>query len=201
MLAMVIALFLDRSIASAVHESGLGRLVEGKKWAEAIKEPGVIWFTVAVAGLLLIARQIHWKQAIFVLLCGVVSGVNGLVKWIVGRTRPFKLPGTSELRPFELHPFWHGLRGFAHQKDLCFPSGHACTAAALAAAMFVVWPKGWWIFLMLAVMVGIERVVENAHYASDVVGAMGLAILGTYVVYQRLGGWMRNAASMESSEK
>jgi len=192
-IAFAIALSFDTTIAEYVHTSGLGHHVEGTRWAQAIKAPGDFRFTIGAALLLLIVRQIRWKQAVFVLLAGAIGGANPLIKWIVGRTRPYKLPGTYELRPFTLHPFWHGIRGFAHQKDLCFPSGHECNAGALAAAMFVVWPKGWRIFLTLAVLVGIERVMENAHYASDVVGAMGFVMLGTAMLYRVLSNWMQPA--------
>jgi len=133
-IAFVVALLLDTRIARFDHDSGLARFVEGKWWAELLKAPGVIWFTAVTAALLLVFRQVRWKQAVFVLLAGIVSGTNAVVKWIVGRARPYKLPGTHELRPFEFHPFWHGLNGLFTQKDLCFPSGHECTAGALAMA-------------------------------------------------------------------
>jgi membrane-associated phospholipid phosphatase len=189
-IAFLIALSLDYPIAHWVHASGLGRQVEGKWWAQVIKAPGDVHYAVAVPILLLLTRQIRIKQAVFILLAMAFSGTNGLVKWIAGRTRPYKLPDTAELRPFELHPLWHGFNGFFNQKDLCFPSGHECTAGALAVAILLVWPRGRWIFLMLAVLVGIERPAENAHYASDVVAAAGFAMLTTTLLYKLLAIWM-----------
>jgi len=190
-IAFIIALYLDYPIAHWVHTSGFGKQVEGKWWAQIIKEPGEFGFTIAVALLLAIIKQIKPKQAVFVILAGIASGSNALVKWIVGRFRPYKLSGTSGLHPFELRPFFHGLAGLFNQHDLCFPSGHECTTAALATAMVLVWPRGAWVFVILAILVGIERPAENAHYASDVVGAVGFAMLLTVLLYRVLGDWMK----------
>ena len=192
-IAFILALWLDYPIAHFVHTSGFGKQVEGKWWAQVIKEPGEFRFTLAVAVLLAAARQIRWKQSMFVLLAGIVSGANFIVKWIAGRYRPYKLPGTIELHPFELRPFGRGLTGLFNQHDLCFPSGHECTAAALATAMLLIWPRGAWFFLLLALFVGIERPAENAHYASDVIGAAGFAVLTTTLLHKALWSWLQPA--------
>jgi membrane-associated phospholipid phosphatase len=189
-IALLVALSLDFRIAQAVHSSGLGRRVEGKGWAQVIKEPGEFQFTIAVSVMLALARRIRWKQAIFVLLAGVASGTNFILKWVVGRYRPYKLPSMPGLHPFEFLPCGHGLHGLFNQHDLCFPSGHECTAATLATAMVLVWPRGAWVFVMLAVCVGIERPAENAHYASDVIGAAGFAMLTTTLLHRLLWGWL-----------
>jgi len=189
-IAFGIALSLDAPIANWVHASGLAKHVEGKWWAQVIKAPGDYLFTIVVAILLLQTRKIRQRQAVFLLLAGIVSGANFLVKWIVGRIRPYKLPGVDDLRPFEFHPFWHGFYGLFHQRDLCFPSGHACTAAALATAIFLVWPRGVWAFVLLGIFVGVERPAENAHYTSDVIAAVGFAILGTTLLFRAMANWM-----------
>jgi membrane-associated phospholipid phosphatase len=40
-------------------------------------------------------------------------------------------------------------------------------------------------------LVGIERVAENAHFASDVVGAAGFAVLTTSLLHRLMRNWMR----------
>jgi membrane-associated phospholipid phosphatase len=190
-IAFIIALLLDARVAEFARASGLARAIEGSRTADVIKIPGNFWFTLAVAALLWLFRRSGWKCSVFVILTGVVSGANALLKWIVGRTRPFKLPGTHNLRPFELHPFWHGISGLFNQRDLSFPSGHECTAAALAAAIVVVWPRGAWFFIALAVLVGIERVAENAHYFSDVVAAAGFSMLCVALLNRALSKWIK----------
>jgi membrane-associated phospholipid phosphatase len=198
-IAFIIALSLDYSVAHWVHTSGFGKHVEGKWWAQVIKEPGEYWFTMAVALLLVLARRVRPKHAVFILLAGIVSGANSLVKWIVGRTRPYKLPGSYDLHPFVLHPFWHGFSGLFTQHDLCFPSGHECTAGALATAVLLVWPRGAWVFILLALLVGIERPAENAHYVSDVIGAVGFAVLATVLLHKALESWLQPAQKLGDS--
>jgi len=189
-IAFIVALLLDARVAEFARASGCARALEGSTLAKVIKIPGTIWFTLPVAMLLWLFRRAGWKCSSFVVFASILSGTNGLVKWIVGRTRPFKLPGTHDLRPFEFHPFWHGISGLLHQRDLSFPSGHECTAAALAAAVAVVWPRGAWPFICLAVLVGIERVAENAHYLSDVVAAAGFSMLCVSLLNRVLTDWM-----------
>jgi membrane-associated phospholipid phosphatase len=85
-----------------------------------------------------------------------ISGINGLIKWMVGRTRPFKIDTIGErLAPFELHPFRDGFRGLFESKNLCFPSGHACLAFATAAALVMLWPRArwWWLLYVAAALV------------------------------------------------
>ena len=59
-----------------------------------------------------------------------------------------------------------------------FPSGHTATAFAMFAVLSLFYPEGKRAFLLLAVLVGIQRIMVCAHFPSDViVGAMiGLLI-------------------------
>ena len=99
--------------------------------AQILKLPGNFTFTFAAVILLVLVKQIDWRQAGFVIFAATISGLHVFLKWTVGRTRPYKLPSSIQPRPFELHPFRDGLYGFFHQTNLSFPSGHACIAAAL----------------------------------------------------------------------
>jgi membrane-associated phospholipid phosphatase len=90
-------------------------------------------------------------------------------KWIFGQIRPFKPDGTTTPQPFDLHWFSHGLTGLFHESDLAFPSGHACMAAAVGAAVAFVRPRLVFVVALIALVVGVERVIENAHYVDDVV--------------------------------
>jgi membrane-associated phospholipid phosphatase len=191
MIAFFVALLLDAPIAGWVHSTGIAYHVQhGRWWPKILKAPGDFRFNLIVAFLLVIVRQIHWKQGVFVVCAGVMSGLNSPLKWIVGRYRPFH-PDPRQLRPFHLEPFWHGLHGLFHQGPLSFPSGHECTAFALAAALLVVWPRGGWIFVIVAFVTGLERIAENAHYPSDVVGAVGFSML-CVMLLNRLPIWERN---------
>ena len=181
---MLVAVAADAPAARWVRASGLATAVKGRWWADdVLKVPGTGWFAAVVIGLLWAARRVDWRQAVYAGAVVAFSGLNGLVKWVVGRTRPFRLPASvgPQPQPLYLQPFWHGVHGFFHQVDLSFPSGHECTAAALAAAVLVVWRPGGWVLVGVAAVVGCERVAENAHYVSDVVGAVGFAGAGAWL--------------------
>jgi membrane-associated phospholipid phosphatase len=178
----------DRPVATAIHHAGIDAFFFDAKhhtrwFTSVLKFPGTFWFTLCIVGGLVGSKQIGPRQAIFILLAGVISGINWLIKWTVGRMRPFKFPGSDQPDPFRLQPFSNGLWGLFHQKDLSFPSGHSCTAFALAIAVALVRPKWAAMFFILACMVAAERVLENAHYLSDVVAGAGVGAGGALVVY------------------
>ena len=193
--AFAAALSVDAPVARWVHDSGVAAAVKGRWWADdVLKVPGAFWFTAAVVCGLWLARRIDGRQVVFALAAAAVAGLNVVLKWVAGRTRPFKLPGVpvaDQPQPLTLRPFWHGARGLFDQHDLSFPSGHECTAFALAAAVAVVWRPGMWPLLACAALVGVERVLENAHYVSDVFGAVGFAGAGTALAWAVLGRWVR----------
>jgi len=138
---------------------------------------------VAAVGLLGLAALAHrtgdapmWQAAVGgvagVLLAGLATQV---VKHVACRARPRLVDGwgVGAATP----PDAPTRRGFFHwpcfgERDYHgFPSGHAATAFAAAAAL-VGWAPGrrrWWI-LAAASGVGASRVVLNAHFLSDVLG-------------------------------
>jgi membrane-associated phospholipid phosphatase len=87
-----------------------------------------------------------------------------VLKWIVGRHRPFT-PGEGV---FQLHPLHGGIVGFFTANNQSFPSGHAALAMSTAGALAIAVPRARWAWLGLALVVMVERVLENAHYCSDV---------------------------------
>jgi membrane-associated phospholipid phosphatase len=96
-----------------------------------------------------------------------------LLKWMVGRRRPIIIA-----MPFDFHPFARGIMGLVRaESGLSFPSGHASLAFATATCLTAALPKWWMIFFGIATCVGAERVLENAHYLSDVVAGAGLGVL------------------------
>lgn len=87
-----------------------------------------------------------------------------LLQDLIGRVRPNQ--STTHL---EFFPFWSGTL------PTCFPSGEATTAFAAASAMSLAFP-GWKVlWCSLAVLAASARLVNGAHYLSDVAGG---ALLG-----------------------
>jgi membrane-associated phospholipid phosphatase len=142
------------------------------EWVALIKLGGNYWFTICVAALLLIFHEQRWRAAALPLIAGALGGLlYSLLKWIVGRHRPDKM-----IAPFAFHPFIGGLRGLWNEHDLGFPSGHATLAFATAASLAMLLPRRRPIWFVLAATVAAERVLENAHYLSDVVAGAGLGV-------------------------
>jgi lipid A 4'-phosphatase len=99
-----------------------------------------------------------------------VSGILvDILKVIVGRPRP-KLLFSAGSYEFS----WIGLSA----DHWSFPSGHAATAAALAAALWCLWPQPVLFYAVGAALVAASRVVMGAHYLSDVVmgGFIGVVV-------------------------
>jgi membrane-associated phospholipid phosphatase len=121
-------------------------------------------------------------QAGFVLAALVTSGVVvNLLKWGLGRARPSLSDGSA---PFDFAPIATSA-GWAS-----FPSGHATTIVAMAAAVGFLWPRHRLIFLSLAVWVAASRVMVGAHWASDVVAGIALGAATAYALrlwYARRG--------------
>jgi membrane-associated phospholipid phosphatase len=105
------------------------------------------------------------------ILAGLVAAgtVNGLMKFTVGRARPRLQVGRTEFQPFSLDDRWQS-----------FPSGHALTAFALAAAISEQADRGWVTGAAFgtATLVGWSRIHEDRHWTSDVVAG---AIIGSLV--------------------
>jgi membrane-associated phospholipid phosphatase len=105
----------------------------------------------------------------------VASGLNVLLKDLVDRHRP---PHSMDLDALV------GLPG-----SPSFPSGHAMSAFAVAAAIAVLAPRTRWAVLGLATAIGFSRVYLGVHYWIDVLAgaALGLAVgVGVAVLVARL---------------
>jgi membrane-associated phospholipid phosphatase len=199
--AMMVAILLDGTVAAAVRASGVDQFLRNtEKLRWLLKAPGEFWPGLLVAGLLLLAHPLRHKAAGLVLVTACVTGINTPLKWLVGRTRPFKLfdaDGIARAAPFELEPFRNGLPGALHLGNLSFPSGHAACAFAAAMALSILLPRWRRAFYAVAVLVAAERVLENGHWLSDVVAGAALGV-GGVVVVRRL--WWDAWAIREEAE-
>ena len=111
-----------------------------------------------------------------------------LIKGVTGRARPYVVSDTNP------HDYSAG-RGFRDDKYTSFPSGHVTTAFAAASAasqeISYLWPHAsrlWTPALFTsASLVGVARIYEDKHWASDVVAgaAVGTIVSRIVVRYSR----------------
>ena len=118
------------------------------------------------------ARGRRWAAAagyFFVTVAGSGLLVD-LIKVVVGRDRP-RLPLDSGLYGF--HPLHVG---YAVNS---FPSGHAQTIWAAMVALWIMVPRYDLMWLAIAVIVSLSRVIITVHYLSDVLFGAYLGIAGS----------------------
>jgi len=99
--------------------------------------------------------------------------VTEILKWIVGRGRPFV---GGEANAFNFSHF------AGNPAYYSFPSGHATTAFALAFAVSAVWPKARVAMAVYALIIAATRLVLVAHHPSDVVAGALVGIIGAMFV-------------------
>jgi membrane-associated phospholipid phosphatase len=187
----VFALFFDARVAAFIHNHGYGPRVRASKIATFVKWPGDFRFTLALSLIILslgFVRGVHhWRSIATLLLGGILAGLfYTVIKWVVGRTRPFPR-NALPVPPFELHPFRLGIAGLWKADNQAFPSGHASLAFATAAAMCMIFPRACALCILWAMLVGVERVLEGAHYPSDAVAGAIVGILSTVLAKWIIG--------------
>jgi lipid A 4'-phosphatase len=153
--------------------------------------PAFIMATGAFLVLLGSLRRIAWRQyrrACLLLVLAVALGpgllVNGLLQPLWGRPRPRHIEQFAGPQPYR--PWWQPGGPGAGKS---FPSGHAAMGyVLLAGAVLVSSSRRVWLgrlarggALAYGTLVGLARVVQGGHFASDVVWSgllMYLTVLG-----------------------
>jgi membrane-associated phospholipid phosphatase len=108
----------------------------------------------------------------YLLLAVVVPILAGeLIKWIVGRGRPFVGPDVFTFSHFS------GASAYAS-----FPSAHAITSVALAFAVSTLWPRWRVPMIVYAALIIATRLVLLAHHPSDVTAGAVFGVVGAMAV-------------------
>jgi membrane-associated phospholipid phosphatase len=195
--AIALSYTADRWVASQAMAHHVPQWLKRTHVADVLKAPGDFPFTVglAIVATVMYAKKPRWHGGRFILLCALLSGVNGLIKWVVGRARPYRALNVHDpvpLEPYRIHPFFHGLAGLIGTSNLCFPSGHAALAFANAAGFSILFPRWRWLAYTIATLTAAERCLETAHYFSDCVAAAALGIGGAHLL-----AWLLSPRDLE----
>ena len=126
---------------------------------------------------------------------------SGLVVDVAKTTVPRVRPRSADLAGLESWLATFGAAAVGPYADRVsemrsFPSGHAAIAAAVAAALCWRYPHGAPVFVAIGIAACVQRLVNGAHYPSDVAfgAALGLAWAAVF-----LGGSATGEAAMVRS--
>jgi undecaprenyl-diphosphatase len=121
------------------------------------------------------SRLLRWATYLEFLFLAVLTPVlaGEIVKWIVGRGRPF-VGGGADVFTFS---HFAGSEAYAS-----FPSAHAITSFALAFAVSAIWPQARLAMSGYAVLIAVSRLVLLAHHPSDVVAGALIGVAGAMLV-------------------
>jgi membrane-associated phospholipid phosphatase len=174
---------IDKEVASRSQDAAIQANRMLKKGANVFRVLGDPGSVVTGAGLYLIGRAdgqrrvqalgLHSVESIL-----LASALGTGIKIVAGRQRPYA--DTANPYNFQL---WRGLKD---DKYRSFPSGHTTAAFAFASTLTresqFWWPHATWyvgtVFYGGASLIGVSRIYNNMHWATDV---MTGAALGTIV--------------------
>jgi len=153
------------------------------KWF--LREPGEYTLAVFTAVLLLFFHKQTWRAAGMMMLSGVAGAINGVIKWGVGRARPYK-SFFGDGKPWHLDPFHGGVQGFFHQVNLSFTSGHTTQAFAWAELTAIAVPALRLPVYAWATATAFQRVASTDHYLTDAVAGAWLGVVTVRVTFRIL---------------
>ncbi len=118
------------------------------------------------------------KGALFLFLSVALSGIFIIIiKIIVARFRP----------PALIHDNLFGFNWFELGYMVnSFPSGHATTAFSAFVALGLMMPRFYKLFLFIAALIALSRVILGVHYLSDIIMGGVIGTLWAYYLYNRI---------------
>jgi membrane-associated phospholipid phosphatase len=173
--------FLDRPIATLAHDDlplwhrtfdALTHIIDP---FPAIAGLVLLWTIVVVARRQAIGPVLNALARTSAGLCVAIL-VNDQLKYAFGRTWPEtwvnRNPSWFGDHTYGFFPFHGGLGWFA------FPSGHTTVICAVAASLWVLWPRGRLLYAIAVALVVIGLIGADYHWLSDIIagGALGSAV-------------------------
>lgn len=178
--AVIVCYFwIDRPLALLAHAHGAYRSVFAA--LTYIPEPlePLAAIGVVATGLWALTSRPLPRFAVALLLCStsvlVSEAVKMQLKFVFGRL----WPDTWRNNPSFIRDgaygfnFFHGGQAYAS-----FPSGHTTAICALVSVLWLLYPRFWPLYVLLALTVGIGLIGANYHFLGDVIagGFLGMSI-------------------------
>lgn len=148
--------------------------------------------------LIVILPNLKWRVP-RIATAAIAAGLSAdVIKLLVGRQRPkyFDMASDSATDAF------YGLLPFLHDGPSLksFPSAHTASGVAFAVMLTQLFPRGKWLFGILAALVAVQRIEVCEHFVSDVlVGAtVGWLVANTILFQPRISAWFDRIESRDA---
>lgn len=94
----------------------------------------------------------------------------------------------TDPRPFVVG---HFTPYFAHSADNGFPSDHTLLASFIAFATWRFSKKAGYALLVVALLIGLSRVVAGVHHLVDIIGSVVFAFIGVWLASPAVNAWYK----------
>jgi len=179
-------------------DHGLMVAVQAWRWPPLVEAMRVLtWLgygAVDIGVFLVLALSGWWRGDRGCIVRGLAGGVtvagagllDQILKNVACRARPTAPEAGSFFVNFPCFP--------ARYAEASFPSGHATTAFAAAILLALWYPRARCLFLGLAGMVALSRILLGSHFPSDVLAGALLGSVVALAVYAYVPAARRNDA-------
>jgi undecaprenyl-diphosphatase len=162
---------VDRDILNEVYGGHWPALADAARLITMLGDGRVVALVTVLGGFVLILRKQHWPAVVLVVGPLLGKSITELQKYEFNRMRPAEDPHLVVVH------------------SLSFPSGHSANAMMtyVALALFLAPPERQQIWLgvaaLIAVLVGLSRVVLGVHWPSDVIGGWSYGLVWALLLY------------------
>lgn len=200
---MLISFCLDRTILHFVRQANIdGFSGDFRRTLESFKEFGQIVAIVVACLLIFILDKPRRAMLPRLVICILLPlAVVWSAKLVVHRLRPL---AAAEFDTFLSLGFYFGEdpklpvleisdpakdkilkdRPVSHAEKASFPSAHTAAAFAFALGLAALYPPARWVFYALAIGCGAHRILFDAHWFSDVIASIFIALLLARAVWR-----------------
>lgn len=133
---------------------------------------------VVIAAVALIDKKGRRRALAIAIACLATVAISYLLKDLCGRSRPY----VARSLHWTLGTWkWAGPAAGFHRGGAwqSFPSSHTTGAFALSVALSWFYPRARGLFIALATITAVQRILHSMHFVSDVLAGMGIAVLVT----------------------
>jgi membrane-associated phospholipid phosphatase len=185
LLAVPMATLIDISIAHWFAGDPLPRELRNAIELTRIFSHGSGIFLILV-GIFLMAPKSRWQLPRLATLAMGAGAIATLAKMFVLRPRPAAL--NLNLATYDSAWLWAFDWTLSQVATYdagtrAFPSGNVATATALTVGLWMVLPRGRWLFAAICLGTALQRLACGAHFPSDILGGAAFGLWWGYACF------------------